>query len=205
MTVVLFIRHALNEYVKTGRLAGRLPNVHLNKKGRKQAKVLAEFLSGAAVKAIYSSPLERTMETAQPLAAALKTPIIPRKGLNEVDFGDWQGKKLKKLSRLEEWGRVQNYPSRMRFPNGESFTEAQQRIVKEIEFLLTKHNERDIIACVSHSDLIKLGVAHFTGLPLDLFQRLQISPASITTMVISPSGSRLINLNYQNSFTFSAK
>ena len=100
MTVILFIRHGENDYVKKGRLAGRLPGVHLNKKGQMQAQAVADRLCKVPIKAVYSSPLERTMETAEPLAKALGLEVIQRPGLVELDFGEWQDKKLKGLSRL---------------------------------------------------------------------------------------------------------
>lgn len=201
MTILLLIRHGENEYVKKGRLAGRLPAVHLNEKGRQQAQAVAEKLTGAPIKAVYSSPLERTMETAEPIAKALGLEVIPRQGLIETDFGEWQDKKVKGLSRLKIWRIVQFAPALMRFPQGESFAECQFRMVQELESLRAKHEPKDMIACVSHSDPIKLVVAYYLGLPLDLFQRLHIAPASITTLGIGEGGSRLLNLNYDLSFT----
>jgi probable phosphomutase (TIGR03848 family) len=203
MAIVLLIRHGENDYVKKNRLAGRLPGVHLNETGRKQAQAVADRLAGAPVKAIYSSPLERTMETAGPIAAALGLEIIPCDGLMEIDFGEWQDQKLKGLSRLKVWKTVQFFPSRMRFPQGESFVEAQARAVREIEGLVARHDPKDIILCVSHSDVIKLVVAHYIGLPLDLFQRLMVAPASINALQIDENGSRLLTLNYDLSFTVS--
>jgi probable phosphomutase (TIGR03848 family) len=201
MAIILLIRHGENEYVKKGRLAGRLPEVHLNEKGRQQAQAVAEKLAGAPVKAVYSSPLERTMETAEPIAKALGLEVIPRQGLIETDFGEWQDKKVKGLSRLKVWRIVQFAPALMRFPQGESFAECQFRMVQEIESLRAQHDPKDVIACVSHSDPIKLLVAYYLGLPLDLFQRLHISPASITTLGIGEGFSHLLNLNYDHSFT----
>ena len=141
------------------------------------------------------------METAYPIASKLELDVIPRNGLLEIDFGDWQNKKLKNLSKLDEWKIVQGNPSRMRFPGGESFHEAQQRVVAEIDELVDLHEKDKAIVCVSHSDVIKLAVAFYIGLPLDLFQRLHIAPASITVIYISNTGSRLLALNYESSFT----
>jgi probable phosphomutase (TIGR03848 family) len=203
MTTILLIRHGENEYVKKGRLAGRLPEVHLNEKGRQQAQDVAEKLTGAPVKAVYSSPLERTMETAEPIARALALDVVPRLGLIETDFGEWQDKKIKGLSRLKIWRTVQFAPALMRFPRGESFAECQFRMMQELETLRAQHDPKDLIVCVSHSDPIKLVVAYYLGLPLDLFQRLHISPASITALGIGDGGSRLLTLNYDLSFTLS--
>lgn len=197
MPVVLLIRHGENEYVKKGRLAGRLDGVHLNDTGRVQAAALAEALTKIPLKAVYSSPLDRTMETAAPIAEAHKLAVVPRKGLLEVDFGDWQDKTLKQLSRRKLWKVVQSQPAHARFPKGESFAQAQLRIVEEINALCAQHKPKDIFVCVGHSDMIKLAVAYYLGLPLDLFQRLSVQPASVSTLMLHPEGgARLINLNH---------
>jgi len=197
MPVILLIRHGENEYVKKGRLAGRKPGVHLNERGQAQAEALATVLSKLPIKAVYSSPLERTMETAAPLAEKLKLEVVPREGLLEVDYGTWQDKTLKQLARRKLWTTVQSAPSHAFFPEGESFGQAQLRIANEIIALNERHAAKDLIACVGHSDMIKLAVAYFLGLPLDLFQRLVVQPASISTVQIMPGhGARLINLNH---------
>ena len=207
MSLLLLIRHAENDFVKKQRLAGRLPGVHLNETGLRQADAVAEALASklknSTIKTIYCSPLERTIETAEPIAAALQAEINPRPGLIETDYGDWQNKTLKELRRRKLWKVVQNTPSLMRFPGGESFAETQTRICSEIETLRTQHTPKEIIICVSHSDPIKLAVAFYLGLPLDFFQRLMISPASVTMLHISDSGTHLINLNTDVSLTFS--
>lgn len=203
MTILLLIRHGENDYVKEGRMAGRLPGVHLNERGREQAEALAEKLKEAPIKAVYSSPLERTMETARPIAAALGQEVIPRPGLLETDMGEWQDRKLKGLTRLKEWRVVQLAPSLLRFPGGESFAECQQRIVSELETLRSLHDPDAMLACVFHSDPIKLATAYYLGLPLDLFQRLTVLPATITTLQIGDGFSRLVGLNYDPSLTFS--
>jgi probable phosphoglycerate mutase len=201
MPIILLVRHGENEFVKKGRLAGRLVGVHLNQNGCEQAKALAGLLADVPIKALYSSPLERALETATPLADKLGLEILPRDGLIEVDIGEWQGKTVKGLSRLKLWRTVQNAPSRMHFPGGETFAEAQFRICSELEVLASMHQDGDVIVCVSHSDPIKLAVAFYLGLPIDLFQRLHISPASITSLIFSQSGCRLLNINYEISFS----
>jgi probable phosphoglycerate mutase len=201
MPLVLLIRHGENDFVKKGRMAGRLPGVHLNERGRAQAQALAENLSEAPIKAVYSSPLERASETAEPLAKCLGLEVIPRPGLLEVDIGEWQAQKWKGLSRLKIWKTVQHRPSLFRFPGGETFAEGQMRISHEILELCAQHDPKDMIACVSHADPIKLAVAFFIGLPLDLFQRLTVSTASITALHIGESSSSLLTMNYDVSFT----
>ncbi|MBL7162411.1 MAG: MSMEG_4193 family putative phosphomutase [Anaerolineales bacterium] len=202
MITILLIRHGENEYVAKGRLAGRLPGVHLNENGVKQAQALAEALTNAPIKAVYASPLERTIETSRPIADALGMKVIPEPGLLEVDFGDWQDKTLKQLRRRKLWQTVQNSPSLARFPKGESFANAQNRIVETIESLVEKHNPEDLIVCVSHSDIIKLAAAYYLGLHMDLFQRLVVAPASTTTLHIGEGWARVVNINHKIKIDF---
>jgi probable phosphoglycerate mutase len=203
MPIFLLIRHGANDYVKKNRLAGRQPGIHLNEKGLAQAKALAEKLKDAPIKAVYSSPLERAMETAAPIAEALQLEVIPHEGLLETDVGEWQDQSLKRLRQLKVWRGVQFSPSQFRFPGGEEFYETQARIRRELEELRALHDPKDLIACVSHADPIKLAVAFYLGLPLDMFQRLVISPASITTLMLGDHGASLLNLNYDGSLNFS--
>lgn len=202
MPIILLVRHAENDYVKERRLPGRIPGIYLNKHGRKQARRVAKFLKTAPLKTVYSSPLERTMETARPIAKAHGLKVIPRDGLIETDVGEWQGKKIKKLQKLKTWQKVQLNPSRFQFPGGERIVDCQNRFVQEIEQLAEIHQPQDLIVCVSHADPIKMGVAYYLGLPLDMYQRLHVSPASITSLFLSPMGSHLMTLNYDLSLTF---
>ena len=195
MPAVLLVRHAENDYVRKGRLAGRLPGIHLNERGREQARKLAEALKGAPVRAVYSSPLDRTMETAEPIATARGLQVVERPGLVELDFGDWQDKTLKSLRQRKLWKTVQQRPSLMRFPNGEAFSEAQVRVAAEIDTLVQMHKPKDLIVCVSHSDLIKLALAYYLGLPLDLFQRIMVAPASISTLFFGDGHVQVVNIN----------
>lgn len=196
MPTVLLIRHGENDYVKKGRLAGRLPGVHLNARGQAQAAALATALKDLRLVAVYSSPLERAIQTAQPLAAARKLPIVKRKGLLESDLGEWQGKLLKTLQRDKRWVTLQNKPSLFRFPGGEGMLEQQARLVAEIETLCALHKPKDAIACVLHADPIKLIIAHYTGMPLDQFQRLSVATASVSTLYIEPGRAMLERLNW---------
>ncbi len=196
MPTILLIRHGENEYVAKGRLAGRLPGVHLNENGKKQAAAVAKAFANTPIKAVYSSPMERCMETADPLAAALGAEVVSREGLIEVDFGEWQDKTLKQLRRRKLWQVVQGSPSRMQFPGGETFANAQQRIVQDLETLSRQYGPKELIACFSHSDLIKLAVSYYLGQPLDLFQRIMIAPASISTLHLGEMGAQIINVNH---------
>lgn len=195
MTIMnlLLIRHALNDWVGE-RLAGWTPDVHLNDEGRAQATALAQSLAEVPLAAIYSSPLERTLETAQPLAEAHGLDVTVRPGLGETRYGDWTGRTLKELKEEDLWPVVQVYPSGVRFPGGESMPEVQARLVAELDSIRDAH-EGQTAAVVSHSDPIKLAVAYYAGMPVDLFQRLTVSPASVTALTFTKYGARLICLN----------
>jgi len=184
MAIILLIRHGENDWVGK-KLAGRLPGVHLNQNGLNQAQALAATLHNLPIKAIYSSPLERAMETAQPLALVKKMEISIYDNLSEINFGDWQGKTIKQMRRLKLWETVQNHPSQMQFPNGESFIAAQNRLVDCIIQISENHEPFDLVACFSHSDAIRLLVAYYLNIPLDSFQRIHINTASISTIMLT--------------------
>jgi probable phosphoglycerate mutase len=194
MMYLLLIRHALNDWVGE-RLAGWTPEVYLNAEGRHQAAELARWLAPVPLAAIYSSPLVRTMETAQPLAEAHGLSVKACEALGETRFGEWTGRKLKELQDEDLWPVVQAYPGGARFPGGESLSEVQARMVAELDAIRDTHPGQ-VVAVVSHSDPIKLAAAHYIGLPLDLFQRLTIGPASVTAFAFARFGPRLICLNY---------
>jgi len=206
MSLLLLIRHGENEYVKTSRLAGRLPGVHLNERGQKQAEALGNALKDVPIKALYSSPLERAMETAAPIASACKLTIVQEADLMDTDIGKWQGKSWKVLRLTKAWKIVQNSPSRFRFPEGESFPETQMRIVNVLERIIQKHNKpQDTVAVVFHADPIKLAVSHFLGLPLDHFQRLACDTGSLTVIHAGESNTHLVKLNQRPPFDFLPK
>ena len=195
MTQILLIRHAVNDFVKTGRLAGWTPGVHLNEDGKAQAEALGKRLADAPLKAIYASPLERTMETAQAIQQHHpKLQISVNHEIAEVRYGDWEGKKINDLRQRKMWEVVQEYPSRAYFPNGETMRGVQNRIVDAIEQLTTQHPD-DMIALVFHADLIKMAVAHYLGVHLDNFQRIVISPASMTTLMLGHARPFVLGVN----------
>ncbi|MCA1899726.1 MAG: histidine phosphatase family protein [Chloroflexi bacterium] len=205
MPLLLLIRHGENDYVKTGKLAGRLPGVRLNERGQKQAQALGEALKDAPLKAVYSSPLERAMETAAPIASARGLRIIPEPDLMDTDVGKWQGRSWKVLRLTKAWQVVQRSPSRFRFPDGESFPETQVRVVNVLERIIRSHKPQDIVAAVFHADPIKLAAAHFLGMPLDNFQRLGCDTGSVTALQIGETGASLIRLNQRPPFEFLKK
>lgn len=195
MTTILLIRHAVNDYVKTGKLAGWTPEVHLNEEGQAQAAALGARLADAPLRQIYASPLERTMETAQAIQQHHpRLEIRQNHELGEVRYGDWEGAPIAALSRRKMWSVVQEYPSRAYFPNGETMRGVQVRAVNEIERLVTRH-PREMIVIVSHADLIKMVMAHYLGMHLDNFQRIVISPASISTLILGHSRPFVANMN----------
>ena len=195
MPLVLLIRHGENEYVKSGKLAGHTPGVHLNERGRQQAGALAEALAGVRLKAIYASPLERAVETAEPIARKHGLEIQLRPDLKDNAIGRWQGRSWKALRRTRAWKVVQQAPSRFRFPEGESFMETQARVVACLEAIVAAHKPKDVLAVVFHADPIKLAVAYYLGMPLDHFQRLGCDTGSITWMYLGPQSAALLRLN----------
>ncbi|MBP1136358.1 putative phosphoglycerate mutase [Arthrobacter sp. PvP023] len=179
-TLLLLVRHG--ETPTTGMvLPGRAPGLHLSERGRAQAERVADRLAGLAVDAIYSSPLERTRETAEPTAARTGLGVNENSGLIECDFGEWTGAALAELAGLPQWQTVQHSPSAFRFPNGESFAEMQARIVGALEVLCAAHSG-GVVVCFSHADPIKAAVAHALGTQLDHFQRIVINPGSVSVI-----------------------
>lgn len=146
------------------------------------------------VTAVYASPLERTRETAAPISRACGLRTRTERGLLEVDFGDWTGEKLSRLRKLSAWQAVQQHPSGFRFPGGESFAEMQTRIVSALQRLCAAHPGETIVA-VSHADPIKAATAHALGLHLDLFQRIVISPCSVTAILYGALGPIVLTVN----------
>jgi probable phosphoglycerate mutase len=193
-TTVLFIRHGENEWTQSQKLAGRTPGVRLNEQGRKQAEALGERLAKVKLDAIYASPLERTMETAEAIAKRHNLEIQQRPGLLEVDYGSWTGEEIRKLSKEKSWQQVQFYPSGAGFPGGETMYQMQARFVQEINILVANHPGQTI-AIIGHADLIKAAIAHYLGVHLDLFQRIVISTASITTVSFTFIAPRVIAVN----------
>ena len=188
-TTILLVRHGVT--ATTGKiLPGRAPGLHLSEAGIDQARSAAARITPLRPVAVYASPLERTRETARPIATELKKKVLVHKGLLECDFGDWTGKVLASLSRKSEWANVQNSPSTFRFPGGESFAEMQHRMWTTLEEIAARHRGKTVVA-VSHADPIKAAVTFAQGVPLDLFQRTVISPCSVSAIVVG-SGRPLV-------------
>ncbi len=153
------------------------------------------WLAERSIRAVYASPLERTWETAQIIARPHRLEPIREEGLIEVDYGTWSGRTLKSLARLKAWATVQSTPSRVAFPEGERLADAQARAVRAVERLSDAHH-RQTIALVTHADIIKAVVSRLLGQPLDLFGRIAVAPASVTTIELPRQGPpTIVSLN----------
>lgn len=186
MTTFFLVRHGANDLMKHT-IVGRRAGVHLNEEGRYQAEQLARRLEPLGIHRIFSSPLERATETAEPLAGRFGLHVQIEERLNEIDFGDWTGSTLANLERLEHWRQWNVFRSRVRPPNGESMFEAQMRMIS----LITSLHEQfanDNIVLVSHGDPIRAALLYWLGMPVDLIHRLEVSPASTTTVVLDAWG-----------------
>jgi probable phosphomutase (TIGR03848 family) len=195
---VLLVRHG--QTPTTGKvLPGRAAGLELSDKGAEQAAAVAARIAALQdgqrrIAAVYASPLERTRQTAAPIAKALGLRVRPTKGLLECDFGDWTGAQLKSLYKKPEWRTVQRNPSGFRFPGGESFTEMQTRMTGAIDALRKDHPGQTVVA-VSHADPIKAAVAHALGTHLDLFQRIVVSPCSVSAILYGLDGPVVLAVN----------
>jgi probable phosphoglycerate mutase len=199
-TTLLFVRHG--QTGTTGKvLPGRAPGLHLADKGREQATAAAARIKALKrVDAVYTSPLERARETAAPIAAARGLKVSVDRGLLECDFGTWTGAALKDLAKQPEWATVQRYPSGFRFPGGESFMEMATRICAAAAKLRDRH-PGGVVVAVSHADPIKAVVADAVGTHLDLFQRIVISPCSVTAIMYGPGGPAVLTVNETGDLT----
>ncbi|WP_341251927.1 histidine phosphatase family protein [Euzebya pacifica] len=179
VATVHLIRHAVTAATGT-RLGGRT-DAPLSEKGRHQAEATRDHLAAVDYHAIYASPLPRTTETAEIIAKPHRKKVRAAEGMIEVDYGRWTDRPLKPLFKNKLWPVIQQTPSLVTFPDGESIRAAQERAVTAIEQIATRHDKRTV-AVVSHADIIKAVVAFYVGMPLDTFQRLVISPASVTVL-----------------------
>ncbi|MGB8645451.1 MAG: DUF3090 family protein [Anaerolineae bacterium] len=198
MTVFILIRHASNDFVKEGRLAGRTPGVHINGLGQREAEDLARHLDPVPLEAIYSSPLERAVDTANVVAACHHLDVQIREGLGEGHIGDWQGKLIKELQDTDTWKAMQQNPVGVHPPGGgESIDEVQKRLVATAEEIRRNHPE-GVVALVSHADPLKALIAHYLKWDLNNFQRIGISPASASVLVVGDDDkAHLLVMNYR--------
>lgn len=193
LTTFYLIRHAVPDLAE-GTLAGHLPGVHLSAYGQQQAARLADRLSAGSMAAIYSSPLERTLQTAQAIASRLTLPVQVSDAFAEIDFGEWTGQRFADLAADPRWQAWNSFRSSAPLPAGGLMIEVQTRAVAALQGLCQQHPEQGV-AIVSHSDVIKAVVAHYLGLHLDLFQRIEISPASVSIIAVQRWGAQVLRLN----------
>ena len=197
--MILLVRHGRTP--TTGKvLPGRAPGLHLSDEGRAEADAVATRIAALrtdgrrAPVAVYASPLDRTMETAQPIAKAVGLRVRREPGLLDCDFGTWAGARLAVLARRREWPQVQRWPSGFRFPGGESFAEMQARVTDTLARLCERHRGETIVA-VSHADTIKAAIADAAGTHLDLFQRFVVNTCSVSTLAFGPGGPHVLGVN----------
>ncbi len=192
-TRLVLVRHAVT--AQTGpMLSGRTPGIDLSDRGREQATALGERLAKLPISIVYASPIERTTQTAAAIAQhhGLEVQALP--GVLEADYGEWTGGKIADLAKTDLWKTVQRAPSRARFPSGESLAEMQTRMVVALEEVVARH-PGELVVVVSHADPIKAAIAHYTGVHLDLFQRIVVSPASVTVFELGAHGAAMLKCN----------
>jgi len=199
MTILLLIRHASNDYLKEERLAGWIPGIHINAQGQREAGALARRLAHLPISAIYSSPLERAVDTANIVAACQKLDVQIRDDLGEARAGEWTGKAIKELEQTDEWKRMREHPADFHFPGGESVVAMQERMVAAIDAIVVAHPNQ-IVAVVSHADPLKAAIAYYLGMDLNHFQKIAISPASIGAFSFDERGPVLLRLNDTEEF-----
>lgn len=198
MKTVILLRHGHSAANAKNLLTGRLPGVGLSPEGKKQSLALVERIGAKRIEHLHLSPIERCQLTIGPwLSSKNSNSLLTSSlddGFSEIDFGRWSGEKLSTLRRDPLWSKVQNEPSRFRFPGGESFREAQKRAVSATEGIRSKRGTRTHLV-VSHSDTIKLILAHYSSMKLDSFQSLKVDPASFTVMQFDRSQVRICTIN----------
>jgi probable phosphomutase (TIGR03848 family) len=192
-TRLVLVRHGVTAH--TGPLlSGRLPGIDLSEKGIEQAEAAADRISALTVSTVYASPIERTTQTASYIAKRFGLEVQPLPGVIEADYGDWTGGKIADLAKTDEWKVVQAAPSRAVFPGGESLRAMQSRMIDALDAVVAAHPHETVVV-VSHADPIKSAIAHYTGMHLDLFQRLHVSPASVTVFDFHAYGALLVKCN----------
>jgi probable phosphoglycerate mutase len=195
LTLLVLIRHATT--ASTGKRLGGRTQAPLDAGGRAQAEAAAQRLADVPLKAIYASPLPRTMETAEAVAAPHHLAVQPDESLLEVDYGRWTDRPLRPLTRTKTWPVIQARPSLVAFPDGETIRAAQLRAVDGLQRIVARH-PRHAVAAVSHADVIKAVVASYLGLALDHFQRLHVDPASATVLALSADGGQPVLLRFND-------
>ena len=194
MITLFLIRHGMCDPVGHA-IAGRTPGVHLNEEGRRSAAALAETLAVYPILAVHSSPLERALETAQPLAARVGVPVELAPALTELNFGAWTGRTLEELRPLPGWRIWNEARGSARIPGGESMAEVLSRALEWVES--ARHRPQEgIVAAVTHGDVIRALLTHFLQMPVDRLLRLEVEPASVSVIRWEGDEPRLLALNW---------
>ena len=195
MPILYLVRHAQSTANSEGILAGRIPGIALDKKGKRQAEKLSKFLATVEFEKVIASPLERTQETATLLRADAEIKLDYR--IAECDYGQWSGQKIEDLQKQELWNDIQKSPSSVTFPDGESMQEMFNRAWSSVEFWNQEVTGNYLM--ISHADVIKAIVAKALGMNLDNFQRIAIRPASLTVIAFNPEPMlMLLNFSLDN-------
>lgn len=193
MTTFFLVRHAMHALVDRV-LIGRMSGVHLNLQGRLQAKRLGMRFAQERLTLVQSSPRERAQETAQAIALAAGASLETASALDEIEFGEWTGRPFDRLKEDPDWRAWNSERTRARAPNGETMSEAQTRIVAHLERMHMRYPGARI-AIVTHAEIIRAAVLHHLGLALEAFDRIEISPASVTILRIGQEDAELTALN----------
>ena len=194
MTRILLIRHATNDTVGNV-IAGRMKGVVLNLEGEEQAEELAHRLRNIHIDGIYCSPLERTLQTASPLAKQHNIDPLIEEGLLEINFGEWTNLSFTELGKIKQFSLFNSFRSSTRIPGGELMIEAQVRIVRTLQFLCDKHKEQTV-AVFSHGDIIKAAIAHYAAIPADMIPRIEIDPVSVSIIEVYEDTAKIKLVNH---------
>ncbi|HEU5125662.1 MAG TPA: histidine phosphatase family protein [Verrucomicrobiae bacterium] len=199
MTTFYLIRHGSNDFAgKT--LVGRTPGIHLNDTGRAEVERLADELARESIQHLFSSPMERCRETAAPIAKKLNLEVQILDGLIEVEFGDWTGQNIAEMNSDERWRKWNTFRSGGRIPNGESIWEVQTRMIAAIE-KLRRDFPNQTLALFSHGDPLRAAITYYLGMPIDFIHRLELSPASVSVLMIDDWTAKIQALNLRFSET----
>lgn len=194
MALVILLRHGLTDENMSGRISGQGP-VPLNARGQEQARLAAEVLAPLGIAHVFSSPLVRARQTADFLAERLHKPIVEIADLREVGYGDWEGKTFSEMRGHPVAHQVFNDPINAVFPNGESLPEVQQRGVRVIEWVRGAYPQ-DVVAVVSHGDVIRTALAHYLGMPFNEYRRINLDNGAISVLELFDEWVRVKALNF---------
>lgn len=200
MPTVILVRHGRSTANTAGVLAGRASGVQLDDTGRRQAEEVGQRLAGLPVARLVSSPITRCRQTARRIATALDgVATSTDSGLTECDYGDWTGRKISDLTRTKLWRTVQQQPSAVTFPAGESLMAMGHRAVQAIRrtdaAVAAEHGDRALWVAVSHGDPIKAILADALGSHLDQFQRIVVDPASVSVISFDGDRAHVLTMN----------